>query len=158
MYDRKTDPRTAKERSAMQNVNRVIITANLTRDPEVRAVGSGMQVCNMRVACNGRVKDRDTGQWGDKPNYFDVVVFGNQAEVCGRYLAKGRGIAVDGRLDWREWATDSGDKRQAVQIIAETIQFLGDGGAHEGGAQERNDAPPPVSGYSGSPADDDIPF
>ena len=73
----------------------------------------------MRVAVNSRRKDA-SGNWVDKPNYFDVTVFGAQGENCSTYLSKGRPVAVEGRLDWREWeAKDGSGKRQAVSIIAE---------------------------------------
>jgi single-strand DNA-binding protein len=120
---------------AASNVNVVVITGNLTKDPELRSTGGGTSVCEMRVAVNSRRKDQ-SGQWVDKPNFFDVVVFGAQAENCANYLSRGRPVAVEGRLDWREWeAKEGGGKRQAVQIIANSVQFLGsrDGGAPNGG-------------------------
>ncbi len=105
---------------AASNVNVVVITGNLTRDPELRSTGSGMAVCELRVAVNSRRKD-GSGNWVDKPNYFDVTVFGAQGENCATYLAKGRPVAVEGRLDWREWETKDGSgKRQAVEIIADS--------------------------------------
>jgi single-strand DNA-binding protein len=119
---------------AASNVNVVVITGNLTKDPELRSTGGGTPVCEMRVAVNSRRKDQ-SGQWVDKPNYFDVVVFGAQGENCANYLSRGRPLAVEGRLDWREWeAKEGGGKRQAVQIIANSVQFLGsrDGGAPNG--------------------------
>ena len=88
---------------AATNINRVIITGNLTRDPELRSLPSGTSVCSLRVACNTRRKDNSTGEWVDKPNYFDVTVWGAQGENCAQYLSKGRPVAVDGRLEWREW-------------------------------------------------------
>jgi single-strand DNA-binding protein len=145
----------------MANINRVVLVGNLTKDPELRHTPGGTPVCSLRVAVNSRRRD-ESGQWVDKPNYFDVSVFGNQAESCTQYLAKGRPVGVDGRLDWREWdATDGSGKRQAVQIIADTIQFLGSRSDGEGGgggnqfvpagaAQERAVGP--------AAADDDIPF
>ena len=88
------------------NINRVILVGNLTKDPELRETGGGTPVATMRLAVNTRRRD-EAGQWVDKPNYFDIVVWGNQAQSCAQYLAKGRKIAVDGRLEWREWdATD----------------------------------------------------
>ena len=125
-------------------MNVVVITGNLTRDPELRSTGSGMAVCDMRVAVNSRRKDA-SGEWIDKPNYFDVTVFGAQGENCSTYLSKGRPVAVEGRLDWREWeAKDGSGKRQAVSIIANSVQFLGsrDGGGEGGGAASR---PSPTS-------------
>ncbi|HJZ36837.1 MAG TPA: single-stranded DNA-binding protein [Solirubrobacterales bacterium] len=120
---------------AASNVNVVVITGNLTKDPELRSTGGGTSVCEMRVAVNSRRKDQ-SGQWVDKPNFFDVVVFGAQAENCASYLSRGRPVAVEGRLDWREWeAKEGGGKRQAVQIIANSVQFLGsrDGGGGPNG-------------------------
>ena len=81
-------------------------------------------MCNLRVATNTRRKDAASGEWVDKPNYFDVVVSGAQGENVARYLTKGRAIAIDGCLDWREYDAQDGSKRQAVQIIADTVQFL----------------------------------
>ena len=122
---------------AASNINTVVITGNLTRDPELRSTGGGTAVCEMRVAVNSRRKDQ-SGDWVDKPNYFDVTVFGAQGENCSTYLSKGRPVAVEGRLDWREWeAKDGSGKRQAVSIIANSVQFLGsrDGGGEGGGAR-----------------------
>src|SRR5882757_7118550 len=101
---------------AGSNINRVIITGNLTRDPELRAAGS-TSVCSLRIACNGRRRTAE-GVWEDQPNYFDVTVWGAQGENCAKYLSKGRGVAIDGRLHWREWTDkDSGKNRSAVDII-----------------------------------------
>ena len=95
---------------AASNINRVIITGNLTADPELRSLPSGTSVCKLRVACNTRRKDNSTGEWVDKPNYFDVTVWGAQGENCARYLSKGRPVAIDGRLEWREWETQEGEQ------------------------------------------------
>jgi single-strand DNA-binding protein len=155
---------------AATNINRVIITGNLTADPELRSLPSGTSVCKLRVACNTRRKDNATGDWVDKPNYFDVTVWGAQGENCARYLSKGRPVAVDGRLEWREWETPEGHKRQAVDIIAESVQFLG--GRDEGpgggnGFTPRSDIPVDTNDFAAAPAggsssssapDDDIPF
>jgi single-strand DNA-binding protein len=134
------------------NINRVVITGNLTKDPELQAVpATGTSVCTLRVACNGRRKNNETGQWEDQPNYFDVTVWGQQGENCKRYLSKGRAVAIDGRLRWREWTTTDGQKRQGVDIIAESVQFLG--GRDDAGA-------PNGSSFSSSaqPAESDIPI
>jgi single-strand DNA-binding protein len=142
-------------------VNVVVITGNLTKDPELRSTTGGMSVCEMRVAVNSRRKDQ-SGQWVDKPNYFDVVVFGAQGENCANYLSRGRPVAVEGRLDWREWeAKEGGGKRQAVQIIANSVQFLGSrdgGGGGNGGGQQQyqqqpQQAPPQQQPYSPQPSD-----
>jgi len=153
------------------SVNSVVIVGNLTRDPELRATPSGTSVCSLRVAVNDRVKDPTTGEWGDKPNYFDVDVFGGQGERCAQYLARGRQVAVAGRLRWREWETQDGQKRQAVSIVADNVQFIGprDAGAGGGyGGQPARTQAGPAFGES-APAtppgddfnetgDDDIPF
>jgi single-strand DNA-binding protein len=146
------------------NINRVVLVGNLTRDPELRHTPSGTAVCSLRIAVNTRRKDNTTGEWGDKPNYFSISVFGNQAESCAQYLSKGRPVAVDGRLDWREWEGQDGQKREAVEIVAESVQFLGsrgDGEAVGGGGNQFV----PAGATAGADADfgrggsdDDIPF
>ena len=144
------------------NINRVVLVGNLTRDPELRHTPSGMAVCSLRLAVNTRRKD-SSGQWTEKPNYFDVTVWGNQGENCAQYLAKGRPVAIDGRLEWREWDAQDGTKRQAVEIIADTVQFLG-GRGELGGDGENAPQYVPASATAqtnadfGGPADDDIPF
>ena len=156
---------------AATNINRVVMTGNLTRDPELRSTPSGMSVCSLRIACNTRRKGAG-GEWEDKPNFFDVTVWGAQGENCARYLAKGRPIALDGRLEWREYVTQEGQRRQAIDIIADSVQFLG--GRDEAGTGNGFASPrPDVAGGSdvpidsqdfrsapapSSPADDDIPF
>ena len=150
---------------AATNINRVIMTGNLTRDPELRSLPSGTAVCSLRIACNTRRKDA-SGDWVDKANYFDVTVWGKQGENCAQYLSKGRPVAVDGRLDWREWDAQDGTKRQAVQIIANTVQFLGSRGDSEGGGGQPQFVPAGATAASGNDADmggsgasdDDIPF
>jgi single-strand DNA-binding protein len=106
------------------DINRVVMTARLTRDPELRSTASGTPVCSLRVACGTQRKDSATGEWVTKPNYFDVTVWGGQAESAAQYLSKGRQVAIDGRLEWREWEAQDASKRQAVQIVAEHVQFL----------------------------------
>jgi single-strand DNA-binding protein len=150
---------------AASNINVVVITGNLTRDPELRSTPGGTSVCKLRVAVNSRRKDQ-TGNWVDKPNYFDVTVWGAQGENCANYLSKGRPVAVEGRLDWREWEDKEGGKRQSVEIIANSVQFLGsrDGsGGNGNGFTPSSDVPADTSDYAGAPAgagggDDDIPF
>jgi single-strand DNA-binding protein len=137
---------------ARSTINRVVLTGNLTQDPELRSTSSGTAVCNLRIASNTRRKDASTGEWADKPNYFDIVVWGAQGENCARYLTKGRAIAIDGRLEWREYDASDGSRRQAVQIIADTVQFLG---SPERGTND--EAPPRVVAHTIS-VDDDIPF
>ena len=152
---------------AATNINRVILTGNLTRDPELRNIPSGMAVCSLRIATNSSRKD-ETGQWVDKPNYFSVTVWGAQGENCARFLEKGRPVAIDGRLDWREYTDKDGNKREAIEIVADRVQFLGsrDGGG-EGGNGSRftpqSDVPADTADFQAAPvgagqSDDDIPF
>ena len=158
---------------AASNINRVIITGNLTADPELRSLPSGNSLCKLRVACNTRRKDGASGEWVDKPNYFDVTVWGAQGENCAKYLAKGRGVAVDGRLEWREWEQDTPEgkkKRQAVDIIADSVQVLSgprdDASGGQGGFPPASDVPTDSSDFAAAPAgaspaaagEDDIPF
>ena len=156
---------------ASTNINRVVLTGNLTRDPELRSLPSGTSVCKLRVACNTRRKDNSTGEWVDKPNYFDVTVWGAQGENCARYLSKGRPVAVDGRLEWREWQDKEGNNRQGIDIIADAVQFLSsprdDGGAPGNGFSARSDIPVDTNDFAAAPTggssspppgDDDIPF
>jgi single-strand DNA-binding protein len=146
----------------MANINRVVLVGNLTRDPELRHTPSGMGVCSLRVAVNTRRKDNATGQWTEKPNYFDVTVWGAQGESCAQYLSKGRPVAIDGRLEWREWEAQDGSKRQAVEIVADSVQFLGGRGDGEFGGGNQFVPAGATSGadadFGGSAADDDIPF
>ena len=141
------------------NINRVVLVGNLTKDPELKQTAGGTSVCKLRIAVNSRRKD-ETGQWTDKPNYFSVSVFGNQAESCSQYLSKGRPVAIDGRLDWHEWQAQDGAKREAVEIVAESVQFLGSRG--DGGGDAPQFVPAGAAGetadFPASAADDDIPF
>ena len=145
----------------MAAINRVVLVGNLTRDPELRHTPSGTAVCNLRLAVNTRRKD-ETGQWVDKPNYFDITVWGNQGERCAQYLSKGRPVAIDGRLEWREWETPEGNKRQAVDVVADSVQFLGSRGEGEGGGGggyiPADASAAPAGDFPTSPTDDDIPF
>lgn len=108
-------------------INRVVIVGRLTRDVEIRSLPSGRSVVNLRIACNSSHKDAD-GQTSERPNYFDVSVFGASAESVARYTKKGSRIGVDGHLEWREWETAEQQRRQAVSIVADVVQFLDSGG------------------------------
>lgn len=103
-------------------MNAVQLIGNLTRDPEVRQLPSGMEVCDMRVAVSGRRRNGG-GEWEDDPNYFDVVAYRTLAVTSGEHLAKGRQVAVTGRLEYREWDHDGG-LRSTIEIIASDVDFL----------------------------------
>ncbi len=149
------------------NINVVAITGNLTKDPELRQTSGGTSVCKMRVAVNSRRKDQ-SGEWVDKPNYFDVTAFGAQGENCANYLSKGRPVGVEGRLEWSEWeAQDGSGKRQKVEIIANSVQFLGSRSDNAGGGNgfsPQSDVPADTSDFKPAEAaasasgGDDIPF
>lgn len=161
---------------AATNINRVILTGRLTRDPELRTFPSGMSVCSLRLAFNTRKKDQATGEWGEKANFVDVSIWGRQGELASQYLSKGRAVALDGRLEWREFQDQAGNNRQAIEVVADNVEFLGSpqdaqgGGQQAGGFAPRSDvpadmndfAPAPVAAGAGNgspaPADDDIPF
>ena len=150
------------------NINRVVLTGNLTRDPELRATGGGLAICKLGIAVNTRRKNSE-GQWEEKPNFFRVTVFGRQAESCGQYLKKGRPVAIDGRLEWSTWESE-GQKRESVDIIADSVQFLGgrddaeNGNGYSSGVQStESDVPIDSSDFETAPvgaaaAGDDIPF
>jgi single-strand DNA-binding protein len=105
------------------SINRVVLVGRLTRDPELRALPSGTSVSSLRVACNSSRRDAE-GEYQERPNFFDVSVYRGSAESVSRYLHKGSRVAVDGRLEWREWETADQQKRQAVSVVADTVQFL----------------------------------
>ena len=139
------------------NINRVVLVGNLTRDPELRHTPSGTPVCSLRLAVNTRRKD-ESGQWTDKPNYFDITVWGQQGENCAQYLSKGRPVAIDGRLEWREWEAQDGTRRESVEIVADSVQFLGGRQEGEGAAYVPAGAAGGADDFPPTPADDDIPF
>jgi single-strand DNA-binding protein len=143
------------------DINRVTLVGRLTRDPELRHLPSGSPVLQLGLAVNGRQKD-DAGNWTDKPNFFDVKVFGNQAEMLSQHLAKGRRVGIDGRLDWSSWEAQDGSKRSKVEVVAFQVQFLDSRTDGEQGqyipssdvAADRSDFAP----AGAAAADDDIPF
>ena len=154
------------------NINRVVLTGNLTRDPETRTTPNGLSICKLGIAVNTRRKNSSTGEWEEKANFFRVTVFGRQAESCGNFLKKGRPVGIDGRLEWSEYEVE-GQKRQSVDIIAENVQFLGgrdDAGNGNGNGYSsspiratESDIPADTSDFEtasvgSGPSDDDIPF
>jgi single-strand DNA-binding protein len=104
-------------------INRAVVVGRLTRDPELRSLPSGRSVCGLRLACNSSRKEPD-GSYSERPNFFDVNVYGAAADAVSSYTRKGSKVAVDGHLEWREWETSDNQRRQAVSIAADTIQFL----------------------------------
>ena len=105
------------------SINRVNISGNLTRDPEMRATQGGTQVLTFGVAVNDRRRNPQTGEWEDYPNFIDCVVFGNRAEPLSRFLSKGMKVAVEGKLRWSQWERD-GQKRSKIEVIVDEVEFL----------------------------------
>ncbi len=126
------------------SINRVVLVGRLTRDPELRALPSGTSVCSLRIACNSSRRDGD-GEFVERPNFFDVSVFGASGESVSQYMRRGSRVAVDGRLEWREWETAEQERRQAVSVVADSVQFLDSPGERPHGG---------ASGAEGSPDGD----
>jgi single-strand DNA-binding protein len=104
------------------DLNTVGLVGRLTRDPELRYTASGEAVCGLRLAVSTRTRADEA--WEDRPNFFDVSVWGKGGEAAAEHLSKGRRIGLAGRLAWREWKADDGSRREAVQIVASSVQFL----------------------------------
>ncbi len=128
------------------SINRVVLVGRLTRDPDLRALPSGRSVCTLRIACNGSRIDAD-GERHERPSYFDVSTFGATAESVARFLHRGSRVGVDGRLEWREWETAEHERRQAVSVVSDVVQFLdapgtgrGPGGSEDPSTDGADDA------------------
>jgi single-strand DNA-binding protein len=136
------------------SINRVILTGNLTRDPELRSTPGGMSVLKLRMAVNDRRKNAQSGEWEDVPNYVDVTMFGTRAESLARYLSKGSKIAVEGKLRWSEWESQ-GEKRSKLEVVADDVEFMSSRAGASGGGFT-----PPVDAEPGPEPDDgeEIPF
>jgi len=137
------------------SINRVVISGNLTRDPELKALPSGMSVLKLGMAVNDRRKNQQTGEWEEHPNFVDVTVFGTRGESLSRFLEKGMKVAVEGKLRWSQWENQQGEKRSKLEVIADDIEFMtargeGGGGRSYSGPTEMP-APDPI-------AEEDIPF
>lgn len=113
-------------------INKAILYGNLTRDPELKALPSGIQVANLSVATNRRYKDK-SGNWVETPDFHNVVVFNKQAETVAQYLKKGSGIMVEGRMQTRSWDGPDGQKKYRTEVIADRIQFGPKGGTGSSG-------------------------
>lgn len=135
------------------SINKVCISGNLTRDPELRSTASGMQVLGFGVAVNDRRKNQQTGEWEDCPNFVDCKMFGNRAESVSRYLAKGAKVAVEGKLRWSQWEDrNGGGKRSKIEVVVDEIEFMSR--RDDGERREQ-----PRGGYEPADVyDDDLPF
>ncbi|MCL2818270.1 MAG: single-stranded DNA-binding protein [Actinomycetia bacterium] len=141
------------------SINKVIISGNLTRDPEIRMAGA-TPLCQMGVAVNDRRKNNDTGEWEDYANFFDVIMWGNRGEYWARNLSKGSHVVITGRLRWSQWQTAEGQKRSKVEIVADDIESMSPRtGSNAGPASES--AASAVAGPDPVPVEvlgDEIPF
>lgn len=133
----------------MASLNRVVLIGNLTKDPDLRYTPGGQPVTTLRIAVNERRKQDD--EWKEVAHFFDVVVWGKQAESSTTFLKKGRAVAVDGRLQSRSWETPDGQKRSVVEVVADRVVFLGGGEGSAGGGKAAEEDVTESS-------EDDIPF
>lgn len=109
----------------MASVNKVFLLGNLTRDPELKYSSGGAAVCKFGIATNESWYDKATGKREEKATFLRVTTFGKQGETCAQYLTKGRSVFIEGRLQSSSWETDDGQKRSAVEVVAQRVQFLG---------------------------------
>lgn len=129
------------------SINRVTITGNLTRDPEVKQTGGGMSVMKIGVAVNDRRKNPQTQEWEDVPNFIDCTMFGDRAAKVAQYLAKGSKVAISGRLRQETWETQDGQKRSRVGVVVDDLEFM-----------SRNQQQPQAQYQQPNVYDEDIPF
>ena len=151
------------------SINRVIISGNLTRDPELRATNSGSSILSFGVAVNDRRRNQQTGEWEDVPNFVDCVVFGARAEPLSRFLSKGSKVAIEGKLRYSSWETKDGQCRSKLEVVVDEVEFLSprnqQGGGNPAfqqapayGAPQPNYAAPVQAPPSADVYDEDIPF
>lgn len=139
------------------SINKVLITGNLTRDPELRETPSGFQVLNFGVAVNDRKKNQSTGQWEDYANFVDCTMFGNRAASVARFLAKGSKVAIEGKLRWSQWETQDGGKRSKLEVVVDELEFMNrNENGPQGQAYGRGEVAQPA--MEAVPYDDEIPF
>lgn len=151
------------------SINRVVISGNITRDPELRSTQGGMEILALGVAVNDRRKNQQTGEWEDVPNWIDCVMFGNRAKSVSRFLSKGSKVAIEGKLRWSQWERD-GQKRSKIEVVVDEIEFMTSRGDAPSQAtaqpvrqqapyqQQMGGMPQAVGPMTGAIYDDDIPF
>ena len=156
------------------SINRVIISGNLTRDPELRRTQSGMAIMSFGVAVNDRRRNQQTGEWEDYANFVDCTMFGNRAESLSNYLSKGTKVAIEGKLRWSQWERE-GQKRSKLEVIVDELESMSSRDRQQGGYQNNGGyqggyqgdggyqaasapAPAPSIDATSSVYDDDIPF
>jgi single-strand DNA-binding protein len=142
----------------MASLNKVMLMGNLGKDPEVRYTASGQAVASFSIATSERYKSK-SGDWEEKTEWHNIVLWGKQAETAKDYLSKGKTVFIEGRLQTRKWQDKDGRDRYTTEIVGDRMQFVGskgDGGGRQGGRGDE-----PAAYYddpAGSNPDDDIPF
>lgn len=147
------------------SINRVNISGNLTRDPELRATAGGTQVLSFGVAVNDRRRNAQTGEWEDYPNFVDCTMFGTRAEKIANYIAKGSKVAIEGKLRYSSWERD-GERRSKLEVVVDEIEFMSRRDEQGGAVISTPTAAPvrPAASHKAVPAaaaevyDEDIPF
>ena len=139
----------------MSGVNKVILIGRLGQDPEVKTISSGQQVATINIATSESWTGKD-GQRQEKTEWHRVVAWGKLADLCGKYLSKGRQVYIEGRLQTRQWEDQTGNKRYTTEIVANTVQFLGQGGARP--AEPQTEAAQDFGPEPSFEQDDEIPF
>jgi single-strand DNA-binding protein len=119
-------------------LNRLFLMGNLTRDPELRYSQAGKEVCTFSIAVNSGYRDRESGEFVDKVDFFPVTVFGSQAVNCNEYLAKGRKVMIEGKLQQNRWKTESGENRSKTSIIGSRVIFLSEKKKNDGDSYEED--------------------
>lgn len=145
----------------MASYNKVILMGNLTRDPELKYLPSGMAVANLGLAVNRVWTDRESGEKKEEVSFIDLEAWGRTAETMNEYLQKGRPAFVEGRLRQQRWETDDGQSRSRLVVVVERFQFVGgrQDGSEQGGYSQQGEAAPQSSASDSGPAtEDDIPF
>mgnify|MGYP000290763278 FL=1 len=139
------------------SINKVIVTGNLTRDPELRETGDGLQILSFGVAVNDRRKNQQTQQWEDRPNFVDCAMFGNRAASVSRFLGKGSKVAIEGKLRWSQWEAQDGSKRSKLEVVVDELEFMNrNENGSQGQAYGRGEVAQPA--MEAVPYDDEIPF
>lgn len=137
------------------SINRVNISGNLTRDPELRETAGGSAVLGFGVAVNDRRKNPRTGEWEDVPNYVDCAMFGNRARAMGRILRKGTKVAIEGKLRYSSWETREGQRRSKLEVIVDEVEIMT---KRDDAGDRYDDAPEPEPQPAAAAYDDDLPF
>lgn len=147
-----------------ENINRVIVSGNIGRDPELRSTAGGSQILSFSLAVNDRTRDKSTGEWTDRINWVDCVVFGARADPLSRFLSKGAKVAVEGKLRYSSWESKDGGKRSKLEVVVDEVEFMSrDGGAYQQPApqpeqQSFTAAAPAPATPAAQVYDDDVPF